>query len=333
MFHRFRAPKLMGAVAVVTILAVGATAYAQSKSLRIGTSSTGSVFYTLAVGLTRMLDKHASISATAEPVGGSSANIFAIAADKVELAITNSGAAYDGLHGNKPFKKPVALGLIAQGQPSYRQIVVRTGAGIDKPEDLSGKTILGRRPALPEVGLITDALIKVYGLKNVKVVSTTNTGEALKAIKAGTVDAAVLPGSRGAGYLRRLSHDKQIVFLDIPDDKIKTMHAMLPKSLSAGKLPAGVYENQSQPVNVFFLSTYLIADTRTSEDLVYAATKALFEHLPEFHALHRSARNWTLERTLDDPKVPYHRGAIRYFKEKGKWTPALDKLQAELAQR
>lgn len=329
----FRRPYAV--IAAVLTVAVSAGAYAQSKSVRIGTSSTGSVFYTLAVGLTRMLDKHAKISATAEPVGGSSANIFAIAADKVEVAVTNSGAAWDGYHGNKPFKKPVALGLIAQGQPSYRQFVVRVGSGITRPEDLAGKTIIGRRPALPEVGLITNALLKVYNInpKQVKIVSTTNTGEALKAIKAGTVDAALLPGSRGAGYLRRLAHDKQITFLQIPKAKIDAMLGLLPRSLSAAVLPAKVYENQNQPANVFALSTYLIADQRTSPDLVYAVTKTLFENLKEFHALHRAARQWTLKRTLRDPKVPFHRGAIRYFKEKGVWTAAHDKLQAELAKR
>ena len=324
--------KLTVAVAVLASAAIGSAAWAQSKTLRIGTSSTGSVFYALAVGLTKMLDGHAKITATAEPVGGSTANIFAIAADKVEVAITNSGAAYDGFRGTKPFKKPVALGLIAQGQPSYRQLLVRTNAGINKPEDLVGKTIIGRRPALPEVGQITEALLKVYGIpkSKVKIVSTTNTGEALKLIKAGTVDAVMLPGSRGAGYLRALTHDKTAKFLVIPMDKIKAMQAILPKSLSVATLPAKVYENQSEPVPVFYLATYLVADSRTSPDLVYGLTKTLFDNLKEFHALHASARNWTLARTLDDPKIPYHPGAIRYFKEKGAWTPALDALQKEL---
>ncbi len=73
--------KLTVAVAVLASAAIGSAAWAQSKTLRIGTSSTGSVFYALAVGLTKMLDGHAKITATAEPVGGSTANIFAIAAD------------------------------------------------------------------------------------------------------------------------------------------------------------------------------------------------------------------------------------------------------------
>src|SRR4051794_73446 len=105
---------------------------AQQTALRIGTSSSGSVYYALAVGMSKLLGSHAAISATAEPVGGSSANIFALDADKVDIAISNSASAYDGYHAVAPFKKPIHTGLIAQGQPSYRQIIVRTGSGITK---------------------------------------------------------------------------------------------------------------------------------------------------------------------------------------------------------
>lgn len=102
-------------VLAASIAAAGVVAHAQATSVRVGTSSSGSVFYAIAVGLTRILEKHAGLTGTAEPVGGSHANMFAIDANKVEFAIANSGSAYDAYHGSKPFKKPVSLGLVAQG--------------------------------------------------------------------------------------------------------------------------------------------------------------------------------------------------------------------------
>ncbi len=212
-------PRLSTILATVCVIGSSAVGTAQAQTaLRIGVSSSGSVFYTLGVGLSSMLDKHAHISATAEPVGGSTANMFAINADKVDLAIANAGASYNAYHGNKPFKNKVAVRLIAQGAPNLRQIVVRTSSGINKPEDLAGKTLIGKRPALPELGLITGALLKVYNIDpgKVKIISTTNTGEVVNALKSGTVDAAVIPGSAGAGYLQRLMRDKTIKYLADP---------------------------------------------------------------------------------------------------------------------
>ncbi len=144
--------------------------------------------------------------------------MFALGADKVDLAIANAGASYDAFHGNKPFKRKIAVRLIAQGAPNLRQIVVRVGSGIEKPEDLAGKTIIGKRPALPELAMITNALLKVYKIdpSKVKIISTTNTGEAVNALKSGTVDAVVIPGSAGAGYLQRLMREKKILVSENP---------------------------------------------------------------------------------------------------------------------
>jgi len=328
MVHRIR----VGIFATLCTLAVagGGMAFAQTQALRVGTSSSGSVFYTLAVGLSSMLTKHAGIAATAEPVGGSSANMFAIDADKIDIAIVNAIAAVDGYHGVKPFRKKIDVGLIAQGSQSLRQIIVRVGSGIEKPEDLVGKTIIGKRPALPEIEMITNALFKVYNLdpSKVRVVSTTNTGEALNAIKSDTVDAIVLPGSIGASYVQSLSHDGKIKFLDIPDDKFKAMSALLPKSLVPATIPAKTYAGQDKPVPAYSIATYLIAGSRIPEDSVYKVAATLLDHLAEFHTFHAAAKEWTLKETLDAPKIPYHPGAIRYFKEKKVWTADLEKLQA-----
>ena len=319
------------AIAAVTALAAGGSASAQ-QALRIGTSSSGSIFYTLGVGLSAMLSKHAGIAATAEPVGGSTANMFALGADKIDLAIANAGASYDAFNSNKPFKNKIAIGLVAQGAPNFRQIVVRVGSGIEKPEDLAGKTIIGRRPALPEVGLITEALFKVYKIdpSKVRVVTTTNTGEAVNALKSDTVDAAVIPGSAGASYLQQLSRDGKIKFLQLPPDKIKAMQATLPKYIAVATLPAKTYEGQDQAVNVFGLASYLVAASRVPDDMVYKVAKTMFDHIKEFHTFHGTAKEWTIKEALEDPTIPYHPGAIRYFKEMKVWTPELDKMQAEL---
>jgi TRAP transporter TAXI family solute receptor len=322
---------MLAAIAAAALaVAAGGMAWAQTQALRVGTSSSGSVFYTLAVGLSSMLTKHAGIAATAEPVGGSSANMFAINADKIDIAIVNAIAAVDGYHGAKPFKNKIDVALIAQGAQSIRQIVVRAGSGIEKPEDLVGKTIIGKRPALPELELITNALFKVYNLDpdKVRVVSTTNTGEALNAIKSDTVDAVVLPGSIGASYVQSLTHDGKIKFLEIPDDKFRAMNALLPKSMVPTQIPPRTYPGQDRAVNAYSIATYLIAAARLPQDTVYKVTATLFDHLAEFHTFHSAAKEWTLKETLDEPKIPYHPGAIRYFKEKKIWTAALDRLQS-----
>ena len=72
-------------------------------AVRIGTSSIGADYYILAVAIGELLAKYEVINATVEPIGGSHANIFGLAADKIEFAIVNASAAYDGFRGAEPF--------------------------------------------------------------------------------------------------------------------------------------------------------------------------------------------------------------------------------------
>ena len=333
-----RAILTLGALAACStwVGGLGRAALAQTKTaVRIGTSSVGSIYYVIAVGLTKLLQDHAGISATAEPVGGSVANVFALQADKVDLAVTNAIAAAEGYTGAGRFKKPVDVRLLAVGQRSYRQFIVRVGSGIEKPADLKGKTIIGKRPALPEIEKLTLALLKAAGVdpSSVRIVATTETNEAVDALRAGTADAVVMPGGANASYIKQLARDGRIKFLDIPDDMAKAMLGPGPQSIGLAKLPAGMYDGLDKPVNVFDIPTYLVADARLPDDVGYNVVKSIFDHVEQFHSFHSAAKEWTLEGAVDDPKVPFHEGAVRYFKEKKVWTAEHDKQQAALLKR
>ena len=124
---------------------------AAQKAISLGTSSVGSSFYVLSVGMSKIIQKHSGMNVSVESLGGSHANMFGIARGKVDFAMANAGAAYDAFHGNKPFKKPTDLRLVAQGQSSYRGIFFTKSSGVTKIEDMVGKTFLAKRKPLPEL--------------------------------------------------------------------------------------------------------------------------------------------------------------------------------------
>lgn len=310
-------------------------ALAQETTLRLGTSSTGSVYYTLAVAISRLLQENAKISSTVEPVGGSTPNVIAIGTNRVDIAITNSMASYDGYHGEGRFKKPVNVRVLAVGNPSLRQLIVRTDTGIEKPEDLKG-TFIGKRPALPEIEMITNALLKVYKIdpSSLRIIGTAETNAAMDAFASGTVEAGVIPGSAGASYFQKAARDGKIKFMSIPESKIDEMLKILPPSVDKELVPANTYANQDKPYWAFDMATTFVASgDRVSEEVGYQVVKAIFDHLDEFRNYHSAAKDWTLQKTIRQAKIPFHDGLVRYLKEKKMWTPELEKRQAELAKR
>jgi len=297
---------------------------------RFGTSSVGSTFYVMANGLANLMRNHAGINMTIEPIGGSYANIFTLKAGKIDYAITNAGAAFDGRYGKKPFQEPYGVSLIAQGQTSLRFIVVRRSAKIEHLSDLEGKILIGRRPALPEMAEISNAMINAAGLTDINIVSTKDTKESLRHLRSGTVTGIMIPGGERLAAVVELFRDGYVDPVYFDKDIIASMQKQLPAYLFTKTLPAGHFEGQEKDLTVFGLNTYLVAGSHVSEEQVYLMTKTLFENQEEFQAFHSEARMWTLQNTLADPKVPFHSGAIQYFKEKGVWTNELEQKQAAL---
>lgn len=323
------------AVACAGVLIAGVAAAgpaAAQQAIRLGTSSIGSSFYASAVGMSKLIQEHAKINVTVEPVGGSAANLFGIAAKRVDFAMSNSGATFDAVHGQSIYKKKIPLRLMMQGNATLRWLFVRKGSGIKTPEDLVGKTMATKRRPLPELQQVADAVFKVYHLpvSKIKQVSTNTSGEVARAFRSGSIDAASFPFSPHQPIATKLFADGVIAPLILPPKKFYEVKAQLPDKFSTYEVAANHFRNQPKAFLSLKMTTQVVAVTSTPEEEVYQVTKAVLGHNKEFVQMNPAARPWTVKNTLTEAKIPFHAGAIKYFKEVGKWTPALEKLQEKL---
>lgn len=304
------------------------------SAVALGTSSIGSAFYVIGVGMADIINKYTDMSATAEVVGGSDANMRAIKEGIVDLALANSFSASNAFRGTQQFAEEgkIPVLLLAVGQPSLRQTVARVASGIETISDLEGKKLVAKRAALAEIEMVADAQLKAFGVskENVTYIGTAKTGEALDALSSGTVDAAIIPGGVPAATLTQLTETVAIRFLSIPDDKMEVILKELGPAFSAGLIPAGTYKGQDKDVYVPSLSATLVASGDLSEEAAYQITKTLFSHYEELKLVHAAARHWTVENSLQNPPLAFHPGAIRYYKEIGAWLPEHEEKQQNL---
>jgi len=321
-------------VAALATLAATAHIAAAQDAVRIGTSSVGSNFYRLAVGAGEVIHQKGGLNTSVQAVGGSAATVRGADAGKVEFGLANAFAAVTGYQGTFSFKKSgkMNIRLALQGGANHRGLVARKGSGIKTVADLAGKTIIGKRRPLPELELIINALLDVYGVdkSKVKIVGTTNTGQALKLLTVGSVDAAVLPYGRKAGNMQKPLSDGIFHFIDLPADKRDAALKKLPGLIFGETQTPDWFDAQKETTYNFAMNTLFITHPKVSGETVYRTVKAILENNKLFVSYHHDAKDWTLKNTLTNVQLPFHDGAIKYFKEAGAWTADLEKRQKEL---
>lgn len=323
-----------GVVTAAAVLAAGlAVPAAAQKAITLGTSSIGSSFYVVSIAIAKMAAKHENLNVAVESVGGSHANMFGISRGKIDFATANSSAVYDLYNGKKPFKKAFDVRLVAQGHPTLRWFIATKRSGITRLNQINGKTISSIRRPLPELAEVMGAMEKVFGLKRIKHVATSTSRELDGQLRAGTVDGALMPFSLRQPVITKLFRDDMIEPLILSDADFDKVFNVLPPKFFKLVVPANNYKNQPKAFQVLGLNATMVTSMRMDDNTVYKMLRSFMNHQKEFRTFHGAAKFWNPQRATLSPPVPFHPGAIKYYKEAGMWTPKLEALQAKLLSR
>jgi TRAP transporter TAXI family solute receptor len=85
-------------------------------------------------------------------------------------------------------------------------------------------------------------------------------------------------------------------------------------------IPRGAYPGLDVDVPTVGTSSLLVVDQAMSEPLAYEITRALFEHQHELAAIRPEARTLRPGLASTGSPVPFHSGAIRFYRERGVWS-------------
>jgi hypothetical protein len=77
----------------------------------------------------------------------------------------------------------------------------------------------------------------------------------------------------------------------------------------------------------------LVTNADRNADEVYALTRFVDEHYENFKTLAPGAEGWELNRQVFDWVMPYHEGAVRYFREQGVWSAEYEAHNQRLLDR
>ena len=84
-----------------------------------------------------------------------------------------------------------------------------------------------------------------------------------------------------------------------------------------GKIPKNIYPGITADTPVAAVGNALICQEKMDPNLAYNLLKILFTHKAELVAVHKEAEHLTIEDAVDGSPIPFHPGAVKFFKEKG----------------
>jgi uncharacterized protein len=296
---------------------------AQAQNLSIATGGTGGVYYPLGGGMAAVLSKYVpGMQATAEVTGGSVANLQLIGTGKPYLAMTMVDAGLDALKGQDKFNgKPVPVRTLMVMYPNRMHVVTIEGTGITKMADLKGKRVsTGSGGSATEV--MAFRVIEAAGLDKDKDMKRERLGvaESANALKDRKIDAFFWVGGLPTAAVSDLANSPgvKIKLIDHADLAAK-MNQKYGQLYVEDRIPKETYKGMDADNRQTTVMNLLVAHQNMDEKTAYNIVKTVFEKREELIRVHKEAENFKLEnqKTAAAGGIPWHPGAVRYFKEKG----------------
>ncbi len=294
--------------------------WAQQRQLSIATGGTGGVFYVLGGGIANMLTKTLpNIKVTAEATAAAVDNCKLVGARKADLAFSPGDVLYDAFVGRENFKAKVPLRTILNTYSNFIHFVASEGSGIKTVFDLRGKKVsLGAPGSGTEVKAAR--ILEAVGIDPAKDIKRDrlSVAESAGAIKDRKIDAFCWSGGLPTAAIMDLSATPgvHVRLLDMKDIVPKLREKFGPVYF-LGKIPKGTYPNIDYDVQTAAMVVGILSHEKFEDDLAYQITRAIIEKKSELVLVHKEAEHIGLQTSSVGSPIPYHPGAIRYFKEKG----------------
>lgn len=292
------------------------------KSLRITSGVAGTTIGVYATGVAKVIETYMKIPTSPEGTTGVLEGTALLIKGQSHLAITNSPGAGYALRNQAPFppdSSKILRGLLVGGYFSQGHWVTLASSDIGTFKDFKGKRLMCARAGEPVFEDIWRATIECHGMTEKDVVIMPELGVANQntALKEKRADAALMYGKAPVPGLLELQSSNAIRIMSYGDAERQCCGGKLPWIPLPSTIPAGTYKDQDKDLSVLGFAMGVTVRKDLPDDMVYAIAKTIDENLAELKAIHPSFKTWTMKELANDPFVPYHAGAYKYYKEKG----------------
>lgn len=325
-------------ILVLTDIACTKAAQGRREIVNLGTHSMGTVLYAVGSGLAPILNVSLPFEVRPVPTSGPGEWLPMMNSQEMDLGILNVWDAQEAWRGGFDYKElsggqgfPIAL--ITSGHRSLAGIIVAEDSGIKTGADLKGKRVVAAYTGSPGLTAEAHALLANLGLtpRDVNVVTQPTLSAGVRAVIEGLVDAnGATNVGQGVNAELEAARGARFISSDPSPEAVERMQRIFPATVvkvSPGPDKTGVRDEMYMMSYDF----YLVGYSELPEDVVYSLVKTMWDKNESLKQVNVPLSGWTRETFVNSQsRIPYHPGAVRFYKEKGVWTEPMEVHEKEL---
>jgi TRAP transporter TAXI family solute receptor len=292
------------------------------RVINIVTAPPGGSWYVIGGALASVInDSVPGVQAIAETSGGAEENVRLVGTGQSDLGFVISKTALQGYEGREPFNQRFEnLRMVLANLDIGRiHVIVLEGSPLKDVCDLKGRRVgvgptgHGSLANLREIfsaacGFTFDDITPIY----------LPYDQALTALSDARLDASVIYVSPPIPAIAEFGISHKYRLLPLSERAREAVIERYPYYLKT-TIPAKAYAGLAQDVAVVGTSNGLMVDAALPEDLVYQITKATFDNIQRIRDSYPTIAAFSLDVAPTGGLIPYHDGAIRYYRERGVW--------------
>jgi TRAP transporter TAXI family solute receptor len=323
---------------VAPSLGYAATTEKWPSAIVIGSFGKGSSSYPTNVALARLVSKYAPANGVVREYAGGTPGLEALVRGEIDTWAIGQNDFYNAYYGSGFWKgKPQDIRLLI-GTWFYGPLGfgVRPGEGIRTLKDLAGKKCMVKS-FLPYQNDANERILRKAGVwEKIKAVEMASTGEIVPAMREKTVDC--FEWSIAAPYTLEIKQSVGLDWISLTEEEAGAINGI--PGLVPWTAPRWVLDMYGYPADKVLRSFGYAQGVAIRSDMpdyvAYGILKAVYggNNLNEFRSLSKDLTDASAKLAVQDFWLPFHAGAVRFYKEKGVWTAEMEKRQKEfLAKR
>jgi len=286
--------------------------------MTMGTGGTSGTYYGYGGVLAQYMINNANVNVTVVSTDGSKANIQGIEAGNYQLGTVQSDVMSYAWEGTRSFESEGKISSFRTVAGLYAEAVqlVTMDPAIKTVADLKGKSV---SIGAPGSGVYFNAIdvLTAAGLAESDIKAQYQSfADSADALKDGKIDAAFIVAGAPTPAITELCTTNAAYLVPIDGAVAEKLMADCP-FYTTYDIPAGTYQGQDKDVTTVTVKATLIVSASASEEDVYNLTKAVFDNIDAITAENAKGAELSIENATSGMTVPFHKGAAKYFAEKG----------------